>query len=73
MREKLKQARKAKAMTQQAMADYLHISLSHYKAIENGGRLGGIDLWDKMEDLFNTHQRELREIRGKHHGQEDNQ
>ena len=47
-------------MTQQGVAGYLHISLSHYKAIEGGGRLGRIDLWDKLEDLFNIHQRKLR-------------
>jgi len=68
MRDNLKKARRDKGMTQQAMADYLHISLPHYKAIEGGGRLGSIDLWDKMEDLFSVHQRELRELSKKRPG-----
>lgn len=61
MRENLKKARQDHNMTQQAVADYLNISLSHYKGIESGDRLGRIDLWDKLEDLLNLHQRKLRE------------
>jgi len=60
MRENLKQARKEKGLTQQMVADYLDISLVHYKGIESGARLGKIALWDALEDLFNVHQRILR-------------
>ena len=62
MRNNLKAARKARGMTQQDMADYLGISLPHYKNIESGERTGSVELWDKMEDLFSIHQRVLREI-----------
>lgn len=66
MRETLKNARKSAGMTQQQMADYLHISLRHYQRIESGDIVGAVELWDKLEDLFNIHQRVLREI---HHDQ----
>ncbi len=49
-------------MTQQQMANYLHVGERHYKKIESGETLGSIELWDKIEDLFNIHQRKLREI-----------
>ncbi len=62
MRQNLKAARKARGMTQQAMADLVHVSLSYYKAIESGARLGGIDAWDALEDATGIHQRLLREI-----------
>ena len=63
MRDNLKNARKAAGLTQQAMADRLHVGLRHYKKIENGETLGSIDLWDKLEDITGIHQRILREIR----------
>jgi len=63
MRDKLRAARKAADLTQQAMADKLCISLQHYKFIESRQSTGNVELWDKMEDLFNIHQRVLREIR----------
>lgn len=69
-REKLRQARKEKGMTQQQMADKLGISLRHYKYIESGQVIGSVELWDKLEDMFNVHQRVLREI---HHDKADNQ
>lgn len=70
MRENLRRARKAKGLTQQAMADKLGIHERYYKALESGERLGGIDLWDRLEDLLSINQRVLREI---HPGKEDNQ
>jgi len=73
MRENLKKARQKAGMTQQQMADYLHIGLRHYKKIENGETLGSIPIWDKLEDLFNIHQRKLRELSNNRHDQEDNQ
>ncbi len=69
MRENLKAARKAKGLTQQAMADKLGVGLRYYKSIENGERLGGIWMWDKLEDILEVNQRVLREI---HHDREDN-
>ena len=68
MRENLKNARKAAGLTQQAMADKLHIVLRHYKKIESGDTLGSIGLWDKLEDILGVNQRVLREI---HPGKED--
>lgn len=70
MRLNLKNARRAAGLTQQAMADKLHIGLRHYKKIESGETLGSIDLWDKLEDMFNVHQRVLRGI---HPDKEDSQ
>lgn len=69
MRDNLRTARKAAGMTQQALADTLNISLRHYKFIEAGQTTGNVELWDKMEDIFNIHQRVLRE---NHPGKEDN-
>lgn len=62
MRKNLKEARQRAGMTQKQVAEYLGITLSHYQMIEQGNRIGGVDLWDKLEDLFNIHQRKLREI-----------
>lgn len=72
-RENLKNARKKAGMTQKQVADHLHVDIRHYKAIESGERLGAIDLWDKLEDLFNFHQRKLREISEKNHDKANNQ
>ena len=62
MRENLRKARKEKGMTQQQGADRLDISLVHYQKIEQGSRTGDFKIWDNLEDLFNVHQRKLREI-----------
>lgn len=62
MRENLRNARKAAGMTQQAVADRLGISLVYYQKIEQGSRTGDFEIWDNLEDLFNIHQRKLREI-----------
>mgnify|MGYP001078765947 CR=1 FL=1 len=62
MRANLRNARKEKGLTQQAVADHLGISLRHYQNIEAGDRTGDIALWDSLEDLFNIHQRKLREL-----------
>ena len=70
MRENLKAARKAKGMTQKQIAEYLHISERHYKYMESGHTTGDVELWDKLEDLFNIHQRVLRE---NHPGRANNQ
>jgi transcriptional regulator with XRE-family HTH domain len=61
MRENLKAARKAKGMTQQQTAEAVGLSLIGYQQIERGVRIGKIETWDKLEDLFGVHQRALRE------------
>ncbi len=61
MRKNLKEARQKAGMTQQQVADKLGISLIGYQQIERGVRIGKIETWDKLEDLFNVHQRKLRE------------
>ncbi|MCI8285227.1 MAG: helix-turn-helix transcriptional regulator [Firmicutes bacterium] len=60
-------------MTQKQVAEYLGITERYYKSLESGERLGGIEFWDSLEDLFNVHQRKLREISKNHHDQEENQ
>lgn len=62
MRENLRNARKEKGLTQQNVADHLGISLVYYQKIEQGSRTGDFEIWDSLEDLFNIHQRKLREI-----------
>lgn len=71
MRENLKNARKEKGLTQQAVADHLGISLRYYQNIEQGTRTGDFEIWDNLEDLFNIHQRKLREISNICHDQAD--
>lgn len=68
MRENLRTARRAKGMTQQEVADTIGISLRYYQQIEAGDRTGDFRVWDKLEDLFDVHQRALRE---KYPGTED--
>lgn len=60
-------------MTQQQVADRLEISLRYYQNIEQGSRTGDFEIWDSLEELFNLHQRELREIPEKHLVLKDNQ
>lgn len=73
MRENLKNARKKAGMTQQQVADILGISLRYYQNIEAGDRTGDFEIWDKLEELFNVHQKKLREISNNHHAQANNQ
>ena len=62
MRKNLKEARQKAGMTQKQIANYLKISEIGYRQIESGKRLGAIKTWDKLEDLFNVPQRELRKM-----------
>jgi transcriptional regulator with XRE-family HTH domain len=62
MRSNLKKARTDAGLTQEQMAERLGISLRHYKYIESGKVVGNVEFWDAMEDLFEIHQRILREI-----------
>ena len=70
MRKNLKEARQAAGLTQQQMADKLEIEQRYYKSLESGERLGGIWIWDKLEDILGVNQRVLRES---HHDKGDNQ
>ena len=70
MRANLKKARTDAGLTQEKVAELLHVGLRHYKKIESGETLGSIQIWDMLEDLFKIHQRVLREI---HPGKADNQ
>ncbi|WP_350339727.1 helix-turn-helix transcriptional regulator [Emergencia sp. JLR.KK010] len=69
MRAILKKARQDAGLTQAQVAEHLGIHERYYKALESGERLGGIEYWDKLEDLFNIHQRKLRENEATHPGQ----
>ena len=71
-RENLKKARTDAGMTQQQVADKLEISLRYYQNIEEGSRTGDLTLWDCLEDLFEVHQRKLREISENHLDQAGN-
>lgn len=62
MRNNLKEARHKAGMTQKQVAEYLGISEIGYRQIESGKRLGSINTWDMLEDLFTIHQRELRKL-----------
>lgn len=61
MRENLKNARLNFPMTQAEIAQRLNISETYYQSIEYGQKRGSIDIWDALEDLFQTSQRKLRE------------
>ncbi len=61
-RENLKKARQKAGMTQKQVAEYLGITEHAYQKIEYGTRIGKIEIWDKLEDLFNIHQRILRQL-----------
>lgn len=72
MRENLKNARKAKGLTQQVVADYLKIDIRHYQKIEYAELNGSFVVWDALEDLLGVHQRILRAIPNMHRGQAEN-
>lgn len=73
MREKLKQARVNAGLTQEKMAEKLHVGLRHYQKIEAGDSNGSFEIWDSLEDLLGVHQRILREMQDIHHAQGENQ
>lgn len=73
MRKRLREARKAKGLTQQQVADRLGISLVYYQKIESGDRTGDYWIWDALEDFTGIHQRILRENGEMHRGLEENQ
>ena len=61
-RENLKKARRDAGMTQKEVAEYLGMTERAYQRIESGERLGTIESWDLLEDLFQSNQRVLREL-----------
>ncbi len=73
MRENLKAARKAKGLTQQAMAGKLGIGLRHYQKIEYAELNGSFEVWDALEDLLGVHQRILRASSNNHPALKENQ
>ena len=68
VRKNLKEARQKAGLTQKQVAEYLGIHERYYQHIEAGQRTGDFTLWDMLEDLFNIHQRKLREIEENHLG-----
>ena len=73
MRNNLKNARKAKGMTQQNMADLLNIILRQYQRIEAGHSNGVFENWDVLEDTLGIHQRILRENEDNRHALKESQ
>lgn len=71
MRHQLKQARQAAGLTQKQVAEVLGISERYYQHIEAGDRNGDFEIWDGLEDLFNIHQRILREVEECHYGKKN--
>lgn len=61
MRVALKQARERAGFTQEQMAKILGVTVRAYQFIESGDSDSRPKLWDRLEDLFNVDQRELRE------------
>ena len=61
-RDRLREARRERGMTQQQVADSVGISWRQYQRIEMGRILGRIEVWDALEDMFGVHQRKLREV-----------
>lgn len=57
---KLYYVRKNSGLTQKQVAEYLGISVKAYQRIEYGTRGSKVQIWDKLEDLFQVPQRELR-------------
>ena len=60
MRTTLKQARLVSCLTQQQVADKLHITVRHYQRIESGDTVGKAKTWDELETMFGIPQIRLR-------------
>lgn len=61
MRENLRKARRKSGMTQAQVAAILNIEVQSYQKIEYGTRIGRIESWDKLEEVFGISQKVLRE------------
>ncbi len=57
---RLHKYRTERGLTQKEVASILEINVNSYQRLEYGTRAGSIPLWDKLEDLFQIPQRELR-------------
>ena len=57
---KLHEVRKNANLTQKQVAEYLGMAVNAYQRLEYGTRGTNIKNWDKLEDLFQVPQRELR-------------
>lgn len=62
IRLRLRLERTAKGWTIENVADKLGISTCYYNALELGTRTGSVNVWDKLERLFNIPQIQLREL-----------
>ena len=62
MREFLKNIREQRGLTQGQVATLIGCSSRMYRFIEAGQREGKGWLWNRLEDLFNVDQRELRKV-----------
>jgi transcriptional regulator with XRE-family HTH domain len=60
MRSILKTTRYQKGLTQKQIANELGITTRMYRYIETGDRNGSLVLWDKLEDILDIPQRQLR-------------
>lgn len=61
MRQKLREQRTKRKLTQKKLAEYLGITTRYYAMIESGDRGGSYQIWDKLETIFNVPQIELRQ------------
>ncbi len=52
--KRIRQFRKAQGMTQEQMAEKLHISTVHLKKIETGGRRCSLDILIEISSFFDT-------------------
>ena len=59
-RERLRDARLEKGLTQRQVAEAVGLTVRQYQNIESGRTLGKIPLWDALEDMLGINQRELR-------------
>lgn len=57
---KLQTVRKTNGFTQKQVAEYLGMAVQSYQRIEYGERGTNVRNWDKLEELFNISQKELR-------------
>jgi len=64
-REELKEFRKSKEMTQQAMSEKLEISLSHYKGIESGLQDPSFKILCKFYDVFKNEYDDIWKLFGR--------